>query len=256
MTKIIAFFNQAGGVGKSTLVQNLGYAIAKRQHRVLLIDVDPQASLTTFMGLEPGELEQTIYNSLVSEEDPAQLPIHQQFYDLNLDLIPSNILLANAEQELMFAEMREMRLKDTIAPTVSNYDFIFLDCPPSLGILSLISLVTATHILVPIQCQFKALKGTDSLLATIAKVRRKLNKSLQLAGFFPTMYQSGNSLDRQTLASIREQLSPIGTIFTPLPRATAIAEAALHGQPLALSPKKNKALELVFERVAVALEKL
>lgn len=253
MTKVISLFNQAGGVGKSTTTQNLGYHLSVRRHRVLLVDIDPQASLTTFMGLEPAELDKTIYDALVSESNEP-IPIHRDLY--GMDLAPANILLANAEQELIFAELREFRLKEVLASLLENYDFILIDCPPSLGILSQISLVASMHVLVPIQCQFKALKGTDSLLKTVARVQRKLNKSLKIAGFLPTMYSANNSLDQRTLQSIREQLSSLGTIFPPMPRATAAAEAAEYGKPLALCPNKNQALLRLFDEIAVAMEVL
>jgi len=252
LTKVISLFNQAGGVAKTTTAQNLGYHLCLRRHRVLLVDIDPQASLTTFMGLEPADLEKTIYDALLSEEDNEPVPIHRDVH--GMDLAPANILLANAEQELIFAELREFRLKEVVTPLLDNYDFILIDCPPSLGILSQISLVASTHVLVPIQCQFKALKGTDSLLKTVARVQRKLNRSLKIAGFVPTMYSANNSLDQRTLESIREQLSAIGTIFPPLPRATAVAEAAEYGKPLALCPNKNSAILRIFDEIAIAME--
>lgn len=203
MSKIIALFNQAGGVAKSTRTLNLGYHLAQRQHRVLLVDLDPQASLTNFMGIEPSELAKTIYDVLVPQDDEEELPpIHTNIH--SMDLIPANIELANAEQELIFAELRELRLQQILEPIRDKYDFILIDCPPSLGILSHISLVAATHVLVPIQCQFKALKGTDSLLKTVARVRKRLNPQLKLAGFLPTMYQASTSLDNRTLESILE----------------------------------------------------
>jgi chromosome partitioning protein len=254
MTKIIALFNQAGGVAKTTTTQNLGYHLALRKKKVLLVDIDPQASLTSFMGLEPSEVETTIYDALMSEEEEQPLPIIKDLH--RMDLIPANILLANAEQELIFAELRELRLKQLLEPIESEYDFILIDCPPSLGILSHISLVASTHVLVPIQCQFKALKGTDSLLKTVARIKKRLNPSLKFAGFVPTMYQTSNSLDNRTLDSIKEQLSQIGKVFEPFPRATAIAEASEMGQPLALcSNKHQKTLDL-FNKLAIAMEKL
>jgi chromosome partitioning protein len=253
LTVVISLFNQAGGVGKSTLTQNLGYHLSLRHHKVLLIDIDPQASLTTFMGLEPADLEKTIYDALVSEQDEP-LPLHRDLH--GMDLAPANILLANAEQELIFAELREFRLKQVLAPLLDNYDFILIDCPPSLGMLTQISLVASTHVLVPIQCQFKALKGTDSLLKTVARVQRKLNRPLKFAGFFPTMYSASNSLDQRTLQSIGEQLSNLAPVFPPLPRATAVAEAAEYGKPLALCPNKHPAILRLFDEIAVFLEEM
>ena len=255
MSQIIALFNQAGGVAKTTSTMNLGYHLSIRQHRVLLVDIDPQASLTSFMGIEPSELETTIYDALVpQDDDPEILPIHENLH--GMDLLPSNIELANAEQELIFAELRELRLSQILSPIRDNYDFILIDCPPSLGILSHISLVAANYVLVPIQCQFKALKGTDSLLKTVARVRKRLNPQLKIAGFLPTMYQAITSLDNRTLESINEQLSEIATIFPPLPRATAVAEAAEFGKPLALCSNKHKPTLRLFDQLAIAMEKL
>ncbi len=255
MSKIIALFNQAGGVAKSTLTMNLGYHLSKRENRVLLVDIDPQASLTSFMGQEPSEIDITIYEALVPRDDePEVLPLHKNLH--SMDLLPSNIELANAEQELIFAELRELRLSQVLEPIRDNYDFILIDCPPSLGILSHISLVAANYVLVPIQCQFKALKGTDSLLKTVARVRKRLNPKLKIAGFVPTMYQASTSLDNRTLESISEQLSEIATIFPPLPRATAVAEAAEMGKPLALCSNKHKVTLRLLDQLAAAMEKL
>jgi len=253
MTRIIALFNQSGGVGKTTITMNLGYQLASRGHRVLLIDMDPQASLTTFMGLEVGKQDKTIYEALISEnEEPIPIcpNIHQ------MDLSPATYSPRYAEQELVLAEQRELRLKEPLTAIQSQYDFILLDCPPSLGILSQISLVAATHVLVPIQTQFKALMGTDSLLQTVKKVQRRLNKTLIFAGFCPTMYSPSNALDQRTLEAIIEQLSPLGRIFTPIPRATALAEASEYGKPLALSPKKNASVLAIFDEIAVAMEQV
>lgn len=253
MTHIIAFFNQSGGVGKTTATQNIGYQLTTKGHRVLLLDMDPQASLTTFMGLDVARLDKTIYDALISENDEP-IPI---LYNLhNMDLSPASIILANAEQELVLADQRELRLKIPLSQVLNNYDFVLIDCPPSLGILSQISLVAATEIIVPIQTQFKALMGTDFLLSTIKKVQRRLNKDLKIAGFIPTMYSSANALDQRTLETIIEQLSPIAQVFSPIPRATALAEASEYGKPLATSPKKNSAILEIFDEITTALEEL
>lgn len=151
MTRIIAVFNQAGGVAKTSVTQNLGYHLAQRKHRVLLIDIDPQASLTTFMGLEPDDLEQSLYDALTGEE-----PLYIIKGLMRMDLAPTNLKLSAAEMELVNADLREMRLKTAIEPVQDNYDFILIDCPPSLGLLSYISLVAASHVLVPIETEFKA----------------------------------------------------------------------------------------------------
>lgn len=255
--KIISLFNQAGGVGKTTITMNLGYHIAKKKKKVLLIDLDPQGSLTNFMGLDSSDIDNTIYNLLMEDDLQKQQVVDSIHHDLHsIDLLPSNILLANAEQELIFAELRELRLKQVLALISEDYDFILIDCPPSLGILSIISLVASTHILVPIQCQFKALIGTDSLLSTVARIRKRLNPQLKIAGFLPTMYQTSNSLDNRTLDAINEQLKVVATVFPPMVRATAIAEASEMGKPLALCRNKHKGSLELFDLLATTMEEL
>jgi chromosome partitioning protein len=241
--KIISLFNQAGGVGKTTITQNIGYHLAQNHQKVLLIDLDPQASLTSFMGLEPSEQEMTIYQPLVEEQE-ASLPIQTNLF--GVDFVPSNLLLANAEQQLIFANLREFRLQQILEPIRPNYDFILIDCPPSLGLLSLIALVASDGVLVPIQTQFKATVGTDSLLQTVYKVRKQINSKLQIVGFIPTQYLRTNKTEQRVLELIEEQLSAVAPILTPLPRATAIAEATEYGMPFALTPKKNSAIVKLF----------
>ena len=214
--------------------------------------MDPQASLTIFMGFDVMEQDKTVYNAIISEEDEPLSVLHAH----QMDLSPANIILANAEQELILADQRETRLKEPLSSIANNYDFILIDCPPSLGILSQISLIAADYVLVPIQTQFKALMGTDSLLKTIKKIQRRMNKTLKVAGFCPTMYSSGNALDQRTLEAITEQLAPIGPIFTPIPRATALAEASEFGKPLALSPKRNMAILAILDEIVTVLEQL
>jgi chromosome partitioning protein len=252
MSRIIALFNQSGGVGKSTLTMNLGYHLAQRHpNRVLLIDMDPQASLTTFMGLEPENLTKTVYEAAVGEE-PLTIhpePIH------GMSLVPSNINLSAAELELVSALMREMRLKNAIAPILDKYDFILIDCPPSLGILSVISLVAATHVLVPIQCQFKSFQGTDLLLNTVARLRKAANRSLAIAGFIPTMYDARTAQESRTFKAISEQLSPLATVYDPISKAIAFADASEARLPLALFNRKHPAVD-VLEKISLGLEKL
>lgn len=247
--RVVAVFNQAGGVGKTTLVMNLGYHLAQRGLRTLLVDMDPQASLTTFMGLDPVELEATVYESLI---DTAPVPVIQNLH--GMALAPANLNLSAAELELVVADMRDLRLKDALTPLQNGYDAILIDCPPSLGILTYISLVAAHEVLVPIQTQFKAFQGTDLLLRTVARVRARPNRSLKISGFWPTMFDSRNSQDERTYAAIKEQLAPVGEVFTPLPRSTAFADAAEARQPLALYQPKHPAVELL-DRVSDKLAK-
>ena len=153
-------------MAKTTLTQNLGYHLARRKHNGELIDMDQQGSLTIFMGLVPSELEKTMYDAIVSEQP---LPITPGIHDM--DLAPTNTTRCTAEMQLVNADLRDFRLKYAIEPIQEDYDFILIDCPPSLGLLSYVSLIAATHVLVPIETHFKAFEGTNELLQTVARVR-------------------------------------------------------------------------------------
>lgn len=251
MTQTIAVFNQAGGVAKTTVTQNLGYHLACRSHRVLLIDMDPQASLTTFMGLEPDELEQSLYDALKNED-----PLYILEDLMKLDVAPTNLKLSAAEMELVNADLREMRLKNAIEPIQEYYDFILIDCPPSLGLLSYISLVAANYVLVPIETEFKAFQGTNKLLETVARVRSRANRRLKLAGFVPTRHDARKTQNVRCLGAIQEQLADIGMIFPPIPNTTSFPNASEARMPLALYDPKQKSALSVLEQLADGMEKL
>ncbi|MBD2473098.1 AAA family ATPase [Nostoc sp. FACHB-145] len=250
-TRIIAIFNQSGGVAKTTLTQNLGYQLVLKKRRVLLVDMDPQASLTTFMGLEPDELDQTIQQAIV---DNQPLPIHSELIN-GMALVPADINLAACEMQLAGAIAREYRLKNALATVEDEYDFILIDCPPSLGLLSIISLTAATHILVPIQCQFKSFKGTELLLNTVAQVRGHTNPNLQFAGFVPTMFDGRTAQESRTVKAVQEQLSDIGTVYPPIPKSIAFADASERRVPLILFDKNHSAVK-VIKTIANNLDKL
>jgi chromosome partitioning protein len=243
---IIALFNQSGGVGKTTLTMNIGYQLADFGKKVLLIDIDPQASLTTFMGLKPFELTRTVREALVNEED---LPIYEKIH--KMDLVPSNIFLSESEMQLVTEFRREYRLQDSLAVAKDSYDFILIDCPPSLGLLSVMSLVTATHLLIPIQTEYKAVEGTMFLLKTISDLVRKVNREIQVLGAVPTMYddrtvQGRNAL--QTIQHVFEQLKvhknfQNAQAYSPIPRRTDFANASAAHQPLAVFSPGNDALK-------------
>lgn len=248
MTKTIALFNQSGGVGKTSLTMNLGYHIALQKHRVLLIDMDPQASLTTFMGLEAHDLDKTVYQAITQDES---IPIHSDIH--GMDLTPANIRLSAAEMELVLAEFRETRLKDAILPIQDNYDYILIDCPPSLGILSYISLVASTHVLVPIQTHYKALVGCDLLLDTIARVRQRANRTLKIAGFIPSMHEAQTVQGKSSLTSIETELPDIGFVYPPIPRSITFVDAAQMHIPLAIHAPRHPAVRILND-VAEQLE--
>lgn len=240
MTKIIALFNQSGGVGKTSLTMNLGYQLAQRDRKVLLVDMDPQSSLTSFLGLDIYQLDKTIYQSITQYES---LPIHQNIH--GMDLVPSNIQLSAAEMELVLAEFREVRLKDAIATVQEQYDFILIDCPPSLAILSYISLIAATHVLVPIQTHYKSLVGCNLLLETVARVRQRANRNLKVAGFIPTMHEGQTLQAKTSLSTIQTQLSSIATVYPPIPRTIAFPDSAQMHEPLALHSPKHPVIDIL-----------
>jgi chromosome partitioning protein len=249
-TKVISLFNQAGGVGKTTVTLNLGYQLSKRGNKVLLIDIDPQGSLTLFMGIDPASLEKTVFDAIVNEEPLSILnKIH------GMDLAPTNINLSAAEIQLVNMDFREVRLLDALAPIKDDYDFILIDCPPSLGLLSYISLVAATHVLVPIETHYKAFEGTNLLLQTVARVRKKGNRSLQIAGFVPSRYAATNSQDKRTLKAIQEQFAPVAPVYSPIPRITAFVDASEKQVPLAVYEPRNAVVK-ILDQLAAKMEKL
>lgn len=250
-TRIITLFNQSGGVAKTTLAQNLGYHLVLNKHRVLLVDMDPQASLTNFLGIEAEGLEKTVYNAVIDEEPLFIYP--QKIHGMSL--APTNINLSAAELLLPAATAREYRLREALTPVRDDFDFILIDCPPSLGILSILSLTAATHLLVPIQCQFKSFLGTDLLLDTVSRVKKKLNKELQIAGFIPTMLDSRTAQETRTLQAIEEQLSQVGTIYPAIPKSIAFADASERRIPLGLYDKKHPAVK-ILSKIAKELDKL
>ncbi len=235
---------------KTSLTMNLGYHLHLKKHKVLLIDMDPQGSLTTFMGLEPHELEEVISGSILDEETP--LTIHHNIH--GMDLAPANITLSAVELQLASVMARETRLKQALQPILNEYDFILIDCPPSLGILSILSLTAATSVLIPIQTHFKAFKGTELLLDTIKQVKKHVNPKLAIAGIVPTLYSNANQ-DKVILEALQNDLSPLAPVFEAIPRATAFADAAMNLQPLAVYAPKHPAVA-VLKKIAQAMEKL
>jgi len=240
MAITIAIFNQAGGVGKTTLVHNLGYHLSLHS-RVLLVDADPQASLTNFVGLASDNLETTLYQALVQKQP---LPIHDEIFP-QASIIPANIHLCAAEIELSAEILRELKLKRLLAPLQSQFDFILIDCPPSLGLLSLLSLVAANYILVPVHSQFKAFLGTDQLLQTLSRVKEAANPDLEIAGFVPTLYDRRTLQDHRMLNGIKTQLGQLAPVFEPIPRAVAFADAAEARLPLAMYNKNHPAIQVL-----------
>lgn len=237
MTKVISLFNQAGGTGKTTLAMNLGYSLAQQGHRVLLVDMDPQSSLTVFMGLQPYELTDTIAQSILDREPmPILSGIHQ------MDLVPSNLTLSAADVKLATAIAKETRLKKALSPIEPNYDFVLIDCPPTLGVLSILSLVASTHILIPMQTQYKSFVGLDLLLGTISELQQEgVAADLKIAGVIPNLHDR-TAQSKEILEAVTEQFSGVAPVFPPVPRAVAFADASMQHLPLGLYDPKHTAL--------------
>jgi len=216
----------------------------------LLVDIDPQASLTAFMGLEPFELEQTIADALLKD---SPLPIYRGIY--GMDLVPSNILLSAAEVQLHAVIAREWRLKQALSSVQDAYNFVLIDCPPTLGIFSILSLVAATDVLVPIQTHFKAFLGVELLLDSIRQVRERINPELTIAGVVPMMHESRTSQGKVILEGIQEQLGMVAPIFPAISRAIAFADASMERKPLGVYEPKHPALQ-ILELIATRLEEV
>lgn len=236
MTKIIALVNQKGGVGKTTSTINLAHALVKRGKRVLMIDMDPQASLTIYAGQDPSELEaeqKTLYHGLLDEERPlAELVIPG-----NPALLPSSISLANAEARLLQDWDSISFLKDKLRPIREDYDFILVDCPPTLTLLTVNALTAATSIIIPVKTDHLSIMGIPSLLETVEKLRRRKNPDLTIIGVLPTMFNVRNTHDNERLAELREVLGERIKVFDPVHRSTAFDKSAAEAQPtLLLSP--------------------
>ncbi len=202
MGRVIAIANQKGGVGKTTTTINLGAALAEKEQYTLLIDCDPQGALSIGLGLPAYDLELTLYSLLTDTRIP--LPAVTHHIRPHLDLVPSNIDLASAELQLVAMMGREYVLRDAIGSVRERYDFVLLDCPPSLGLLTVNALVSADEILVPLQCEYLAMRGLDALVDTVARVQRRLNPKLSLFGILPTMFNARRAHSREVLKKVRE----------------------------------------------------
>jgi chromosome partitioning protein len=250
VANVISLFNQAGGTGKTTLAMNLGYSLALRGHRVLLVDMDPQSSLTVFMGLQPYDLEETIAQSILEREPLTILSgIHQ------MDLVPSNLTLSAADVRLATAIAKETRLKKALTPIEPDYDFVLIDCPPTLGVLSILSLVASTHILIPMQTQYKSFVGLDLLLGTINELQQEgVAADLKIAGVIPNLHDR-TAQSKEILEAVTEQFSGVAPVFPPISRAVAFADASMQHLPLGLYDPKHPALT-VLNTITQSLESL
>lgn len=242
-TKIIAIINQKGGVGKSTTAINLGAALGEMGKQVLLVDLDPQGNCSSGLGVEKSLIQQCIYDVLLNDV-PLEEVIIPDIAE-GLDIAPATINLAGAEVELVSEMARENRLKDAVGGMRGKYDFILIDCPPSLGLLTVNALVAADKLLIPIQCEFYALEGVTKLLESMKRVKSRLNPTLDIYGILLTMYDSRTTLSKQVVDEVREYFGRL-VFTTPIPRTVKLSEAPSFGQPITqYDPKGRGALSYV-----------
>ena len=240
MGRVIAIANQKGGVGKTTTSINLSAALAEKGKKVLVIDTDPQGNTTSGLGLDKQELENTIYELMIGECSIDE-SIHKNVFD-NLDIIPSNVNLAAVEIELIDADQKEYILREAISSVKDNYDFIIIDCPPSLSMLTVNAMTTANTVLVPIQCEYYALEGLGQLVHTVNLVKERLNPELEMEGVVFTMFDSRTNLSLQVVENVKEHIEE-NVYKTIIPRNIRLAEAPSYGMPINLYEPKSAGAE-------------
>jgi chromosome partitioning protein len=244
MSSIISIVNQKGGVGKTTTAVNLSASIAVAEKRCLLVDCDPQGNATTSLGINPSDLNPSLYDLLLGEEIGEEVILDTEIPMLRL--IGANPDLFGAEVEMLSKKDREYLLYNIISTIRDQYDYIFLDCPPSLGFLTMNALAAADCFLVPLQCEYLAMEGLSQLLHTIKLVRKALNPSLYMLGILLTMFDGRNNLSHQVADEVHHHLK--GSVFqTIIPRNVALSEASSYGKPIILYNIKSKGAQSYLE---------
>ena len=237
MGRVIAVANQKGGVGKTTTAINLSACLAEKGQKVLAIDMDPQGNMTSGLGIDKDEVEKNIYDLMIGQVGVEE--VLQKEAIENLDVIPTSIDLSAAEIELIGVDDKEFIIKNAVAPIKDNYDYIIIDCPPSLGLLSLNALTASDTLIVPLQCEYYALEGLSQLLGTVRTVKQHYNEHLELEGVLYTMYDTRLKLNSQVIDEVN-QYFPNKAYKTTIPRSVKLAEAPSFGKPIFYYEKYSK----------------
>lgn len=251
MGKCIAIANQKGGVGKTTTAVNLSACLGAKGKKVLLLDTDPQGNASSGLGIDKTQTENSIYNVLIGEVSLKDAIISTKFE--NLDLCPSNIELAGAEIELVSMEDREVLMKRAVAAVKKDYDFIIIDCPPSLGLITLNSFVCADTVIIPIQCEYYALEGLSQLMNTVRTVKRSLNPDIDIEGVLLTMFDTRTNLSIQVADEVK-RFYPNKVYATVIPRNVRISEAPSFGEPINVYDKHSKGAESYLDLAAEVID--
>lgn len=246
MSKIVAIVNQKGGVGKTTSAVNLAASVAAKGKKVLLVDIDPQGNATSGFGINKRQTERSTYDMLINRTGAKEVLIKTQYK--NVWVLPANMNLAGAEIELVDMPRRESRLKLALAPIDEDFDYIFLDCPPSLGIITLNALTAADSVLVPIQCEYYALEGLSQLMATVRTVKRKYNEQLEIEGVLLTMYDGRLNLTAQVVEEVKKYF-PRKVFTTVIPRNVRLSEAPSFGEPVRYYDRSSKGA-IMYDQLA------
>lgn len=252
MGRIIAIANQKGGVGKTTTAINLSACLAEKGQKVLAIDMDPQGNMSSGLGLDKDSIDKTIYDMIIGENDVEEVIDHGTID--NLDILPSNVDLSAVEIELIDVDNKEFIVKDAIQKIRDNYDYIIIDCPPSLSLLTINAMTTADSVLVPIQCEYYALEGLSQLIHTVELVKERLNSTLEIEGVVFTMYDARTNLSLQVVENVKDNLQQ-NIYKTIIPRNIRLAEAPSYGTPINQYDPKSAGAESYMRLAEEVIEK-